>query len=99
MSNLVEHHTRWSGLESADDDAEVAVLGITFDSAVSWRGGTRHAPERIRSLMEGAAVMGMTLALHSAITFEQGAVLESNFHDYAMVRSNNFPEKVNVRDV
>jgi isoquinoline 1-oxidoreductase subunit beta len=56
-------------------------------------------PERIRSQMEGAAVMGMTLAQHSAITFEQGAVLESNFHDYAMVRSDNFPEKVTVHIV
>ena len=29
-------------------------------------------PERIRSQIEGAAVMGMTLALNSAITFENG---------------------------
>lgn len=56
-------------------------------------------PERIRSQLEGAAVMGMTLAQHSAITFEQGAVVESNFHDYQMVRSNNFPERVTVQIV
>ena len=30
-------------------------------------------PERIRSQIEGAAVMGMTLALYSAITFKNGA--------------------------
>ena len=48
-------------------------------------------PERIRSQMEGAAVMGMTLALHSAITFAGGAVEQSNFTDYEMVRSTNFP--------
>ena len=48
-------------------------------------------PERIRSQMEGAAVMGMTLALHSAITFAEGAVEQSNFSDYEMVRSDNFP--------
>ena len=40
--------------------------------------------------MEGAAVMGMTLALHSAITFAGGAVEQSNFRDYEMVRSDNF---------
>ncbi len=56
-------------------------------------------PERIRSQMEGAAVMGMTLAQYSAITFAEGAVVESNFHDYQMVRSNNFPEKVTVHIV
>jgi len=51
-------------------------------------------PERIRSQMEGAAVMGMTLALHSAITHENGRVVQSNFNDYDVVRSDNFPEKV-----
>jgi isoquinoline 1-oxidoreductase beta subunit len=51
-------------------------------------------PERIRSQIEGAAVMGMTLALNSAITFENGAVQQSNFHDYDVARSNNFPELV-----
>jgi isoquinoline 1-oxidoreductase beta subunit len=56
-------------------------------------------PERIRSQIEGATVMGMTLALHSGITFEQGAVVQSNFHDYAMVRSDNFPRQVTVHIV
>lgn len=56
-------------------------------------------PERIRSQMEGAAVMGMTLALHSGITYENGAVTQSNFHDYQMVRSDNYPKKVHTHIV
>lgn len=56
-------------------------------------------PERIRSQMEGAAVMGMTAALHSAVTFEDGAAVQSNYSDYEMVRSDNFPEKVHVHIV
>ena len=51
-------------------------------------------PERIRSQIEGAAVMGMTLALNSAITYENGRVVESNYHDYDVARCNNFPELV-----
>lgn len=51
-------------------------------------------PERIESQMEGAAVMGMTTALHSAITFEDGAVVQENFYDYDVVRADNFPRKV-----
>jgi isoquinoline 1-oxidoreductase beta subunit len=51
-------------------------------------------PERIRSQIEGAAVMGMTLALNSAITFENGAVQQSNYHDYDVARCDNFPELV-----
>ena len=53
-------------------------------------------PERIRSQLEGAAVQGMTLALHSGITYEDGRVKESNYHDYLMVRSDNFPERVHT---
>ncbi len=56
-------------------------------------------PERIRSQMEGACVMGMTVALHSGVTYENGAVAESNFHDYPMVRSTNFPQKVHTHIV
>jgi len=51
-------------------------------------------PERVRSQIEGAAVMGMTLAMNSAITYENGRVVQSNFHDYDVVRSPNFPELV-----
>lgn len=51
-------------------------------------------PERIRSQMEGAAVMGMTLAQHSAITFKDGRVQQSNFDGYDVTRSVNFPENV-----
>jgi len=56
-------------------------------------------PERIESQLQGAAVMGMTLALHSGITFDKGAVEQSNFYDYDMVRSNNYPENVTVHVV
>lgn len=56
-------------------------------------------PERIRSQMEGSAVMGMTIALYSQLNFENGAVVESNFHDCPVVRANNFPEKVHVHIV
>ncbi|MCA0939615.1 molybdopterin-dependent oxidoreductase [Salipiger pacificus] len=51
-------------------------------------------PERIQSQMQGAAVMGMTVALHSGITFEGGAVMQSNYYDYDVVRSDNFPTVV-----
>jgi isoquinoline 1-oxidoreductase beta subunit len=51
-------------------------------------------PERIRSQIEGAAVMGMTIALHSAITYDKGRVQQSNYNDYDVVRCDNYPELV-----
>lgn len=56
-------------------------------------------PERIRSQMQGACVFGMTTALHSGVSFADGEVQESNFHDYEMVRSDNFPEVVHTHIV
>jgi agmatinase len=74
MPRVVEHHTRWSGLDSHNAAAEIAVLGIPFDNAVSWRGGTRHAPERIRSLTP-----------HLGYTTEEGLVLKVGIKDYGDV--------------
>ena len=51
-------------------------------------------PERIRSQIEGAAVMGMSNALYSGITFKDGAVEQSNFTDYAIATMSNYPKKV-----
>lgn len=51
-------------------------------------------PERIKSQMEGSAVMGMSTALLSGITFEDGAVQQSNFYDYDVTRADNFPRNV-----
>ncbi len=40
----------WSGLLSGDPDAEVGVLGVPFDGAVSFRRGAALAPSRLREL-------------------------------------------------
>ncbi|MGI9491212.1 MAG: molybdopterin cofactor-binding domain-containing protein [Geminicoccaceae bacterium] len=56
-------------------------------------------PERIESQMQGAAVQGMTIALHSSITFKDGRAEQSNFNDYDVVRIDNYPENVFVHVV
>ncbi|WP_371185127.1 molybdopterin cofactor-binding domain-containing protein [Thalassotalea maritima] len=48
-----------------------------------------------RAQMEGAVVMGMSLALYTEISFKDGAVVNSNFHDYPVLRINEMPN-VNV---
>jgi isoquinoline 1-oxidoreductase beta subunit len=53
-------------------------------------------PERVRAQIEGAAVMGMSLALQSGITYKNGAVEQTNFTDYPVCRMSNFPRKTNV---
>lgn len=56
-------------------------------------------PERVRSQVQGACVMGMTAALHSGITMTGGVIDQNNFNDYEMVRSDNFPMRVHTHIV
>ena len=48
-------------------------------------------PERVRSQMEGAAVMGLTLAKYGEVTLKNGAIEQSNFNDYQLVRIDESP--------
>lgn len=49
--------------------------------------------------MEGAVVMGMSLALSTEITFRDGAVVNSNFHDYPVMRISDMPNvRVHITD-
>lgn len=71
-------------------DGKVKVLEV--DMAVDC--GPQINPERIRAQLEGAAVMGLSLALTSEITFEAGQVRQSNFHDYEVLRYASSPQMI-----
>jgi isoquinoline 1-oxidoreductase beta subunit len=94
-------HCAWSSYVATvvhvqiDNDGTIRVPEVT--TAVDC--GLYVNPERIRSQLEGAAVMGMSNALYSGITFKDGAVEQSNFTDYNVVRMSNYPKKVSVHIV
>jgi isoquinoline 1-oxidoreductase beta subunit len=48
-------------------------------------------PERIRSQVEGAAVMGMSLAMYSEVSFKNGRAEQSNFDTYELARMDSTP--------
>lgn len=75
-----------------DDDGTIRVPEVT--TAIDC--GFYINPERIRSQVEGAAVMGMSTAMYSGITFKDGRAEQSNFGDFSVARMGNFPQKVNV---
>jgi len=54
--------------------------------------GTVVTPDVVRAQMEGAVMFGLTAALHGKIELENGAVKESNFHDYPILRMDEAPE-------
>lgn len=57
--------------------------------------GTFVNPETVRSQVEGAVVFGLSYALYGSITANDGAVVESNFHNYPVLRIDEMPT-VNV---
>ena len=61
--------------------------------------GTVVLPDRVRAQMEGAAVFGASLALYGEITARDGAVEQSNFHDYRMARIYDAPREIRVEIV
>lgn len=54
--------------------------------------GVAVNPSIIRAQMEGGIGFGLSSALHSAITFKDGVVEQSNFNDYQVLRINEMPE-------
>ena len=56
-------------------------------------------PEGVRKQLEGAAIYGNTIARFGKITTAQGAVVQSNFHDYPITRINDAPLDVRVHIV
>ena len=70
------------------EDGQVRVHRV--DCAVDC--GTYVNPDRVKAQMEGAVVFGLSLALHGKITARNGAVEQSNFHDYPLLRLNETPE-------
>jgi isoquinoline 1-oxidoreductase beta subunit len=53
-------------------------------------------PDAVEAQMQGAIAMSLTFAKHGRISLRDGAVEQSNYHDYPVVRVAEMPE-VNVK--
>lgn len=60
--------------------------------------GTVVNTDTVKSQMEGAAIFGMSLAFYGKITAKDGAIEQSNFHDYKMLNMSEAP-KIHVEIV
>lgn len=77
-----------------------AVVEVAVDSAGKLRiprvdiaadVGQVINPDRVRNQFEGGAVFGTSIALMGEITAKNGAIQQSNFHDYPVARMNEAP--------
>ena len=56
-------------------------------------------PDRVRAQMEGAAVMGVAVAMQGEISFKNGRVEQDNFNAYQVTRMAEAPREVRVHIV
>jgi len=66
---------------------------LTVDRVVSAvDSGLVVNPDGLKAQIEGAIVFALTAALKGEITIDHGAVVQSNFNDYAMLRLADCPK-------
>jgi isoquinoline 1-oxidoreductase beta subunit len=63
---------------------------------VAFDCGPQVNPDRIRAQLEGAVIMGVSLATLGEITFKNGRVEQDNFHQYQVTRINAAPRQIKV---
>lgn len=59
-------------------------------------GGIIVMPDAARANTESAIVYGLSSALHERVTLSDGAVDQSNFNDYTLLRMSEAPEEIHV---
>jgi isoquinoline 1-oxidoreductase subunit beta len=72
---------------SVDREQRVKIHKVT--TAIDC--GVAVNPRNIRAQMEGGIAFGLSAAFHGKITLRDGAVEQSNFHDYALIRLADMP--------
>ena len=78
--------------------AQVVEVEISEGRAIPRRAycavdaGFAMHPDGMRAQMESGIIYGLTAALYSDISIRRGAVAQSNFHDYPMLRMDESPE-------
>ncbi len=69
---------------------------VVHDIWTAIDAGTVINPDRVASQMEGAAIFGMSIALHGEITAKDGAVVQGNYDTYPVVRMSEAPDAIHV---
>ncbi|PHP28501.1 xanthine dehydrogenase family protein molybdopterin-binding subunit [Limimaricola cinnabarinus] len=80
-------------VEVVDGEVRVPRVSIAIDC------GAHVNPDRIRSQMEGAVIMGVGQALMTEVTFAEGRAVQDNFDTYLIPRMEEAPKRIDVHFV
>jgi isoquinoline 1-oxidoreductase subunit beta len=77
---------------SVNEKGELKIprVDVAFDC------GPQVNPDRVRAQLEGAVVMGLSLALTGEITFKRGRAEQDNFHTYQVMRMDAVPREIHA---
>ncbi|MBZ2168200.1 xanthine dehydrogenase family protein molybdopterin-binding subunit [Marinobacter sp. F4216] len=94
---LAFHHS-FGSYAAVVFDVEVSEGGsLTIHRAdIAFDCGPQANPERIRSQLEGACIMGIGVALLNEVSFENGVAQQDNFDRYRIPRMNNAPREIRI---
>jgi CO/xanthine dehydrogenase Mo-binding subunit len=99
-ATLPEGHARGIALHESFKSIVAQVVEVSVDAGVvrvhkvhcAIDCGRYVNPNIIRQQLEGAVVFGLSAALYEQISLKDGAVTNSNFHDYRVARLSESPE-------
>ena len=75
-------------VQVANDKVSVLEMHSVIDA------GRVINPDRVKSQQEGAMIFGLSIALMGEVTIKEGAVEQSNYHDYTVLRMHQSPKIV-----
>ncbi|WP_426357229.1 molybdopterin cofactor-binding domain-containing protein [Pseudocolwellia sp. HL-MZ19] len=75
---------------SENGDLKIIKSWATIDA------GTVVNTDTVKNQIQGGSIYGITAAISEGITFDNGRVQQSNFHDYRVPRMNDCPLEIDV---
>ena len=86
-----------------DDAATVAEVSVAPDGTprvhrlvTGIDAGMAVNPDQVKAQMEGGAVYALTAVYYGAITIDKGRTVQSNFHQFHLLRLRQAPAEVDV---